>query len=98
MKERMTLASKNEAQILSCPMAFDCPKDWIELTPTAVEDVRHCNTCQKEVTFFAHPDYFLDLVMEGVCIAYRSKDLVSLDASQIRVGIPRRKGDDANNK
>lgn len=51
-------------------MAYECPKDWFELTPTKKAGVKKCNTCDKEVYLCLEQGELNERIAEGVCIAY----------------------------
>lgn len=57
-------------QFLNCPMAYECPKDWFELTPTNKAEVKYCNTCQQEVFLCLEQKNLNERITRGVCIAY----------------------------
>lgn len=57
-------------QFLNCPMAYECPKDWFELTPTIKAGIKHCNTCNQEVYLCLELDELNVQINRGVCIAY----------------------------
>lgn len=57
-------------QFLNCPMEYECPKDWFELTPTTKAGVKHCDTCNKEVFLCLEHDELIERIAGGVCIAY----------------------------
>jgi hypothetical protein len=51
-------------------MAYECSKDWFELTLTTKAGVKHCDTCNKEVFLCLEQDELTERVAGGVCIAY----------------------------
>ena len=61
---------KGVSVIENCPMAFECPQTWDSLTPTAAADVRHCDTCRKDVTFCADAAQLERMTEAGACVAF----------------------------
>lgn len=57
-------------QFLNCPMAYECPKDWFELTPINKVGVKHCDTCNQEVYLCLEQDELTERITESVCVAY----------------------------
>jgi hypothetical protein len=57
-------------QFLNCPMAYECPKDWFDLTPTIKAGVKHCNACNQEVFLCLEQDELTERIAGGVCVAY----------------------------
>ncbi len=57
-------------QFLNCPMAYKCPKDWFELTPTNKAEVKYCNTCNQEVFLCLEQSKLNERIVGGVCVAY----------------------------
>lgn len=51
-------------------MAYECPKDWFELTPTNKSGIKHCNTCHQEVFLCLDKAELNERIIEGVCVAY----------------------------
>lgn len=63
-------ARLSKLPIENCPrFAFQCPKRWSELTPTAVEGERHCGACQRTVHYCATIDEARKRAGEGACVA-----------------------------
>jgi hypothetical protein len=56
--------------INNCPMAFECPKTWASLTPTENADVRHCDSCSKDVTFCSEEVQLERMTEAGACVAF----------------------------
>lgn len=56
--------------INNCPMIFECPKTWASLTPTENTDVRHCDSCSKEVTFCSDEAQLERMTEAGACVAF----------------------------
>ena len=55
---------------LNCPMDYECPRVWDDLTPTSDEKIRHCGACDKDVTLCTEADEVLELAKQGACIAF----------------------------
>ncbi len=51
-------------------MAYECPKDWFELTPTNKAEVKYCDTCNQEVFLCLEEGELNERIAGGVCIAY----------------------------
>ena len=49
--------------------AFECPRIWETLTPTADPKVRHCDDCQRRVYFEDSPATVESRAMAGQCVA-----------------------------
>ena len=61
--------SWNEEAKISCAFRFKCPKLWDRLQPTAVEGVRHCPECRRDVHLALTEETFRQHSDEGRCIA-----------------------------
>ncbi len=57
-------------QFPNCPMAYECPKDWFELTPTNNAEVKYCDTCNQEVFLCLEQNELNERIAGGVCVAY----------------------------
>lgn len=83
--------------IENCPMAFECPKTWESLAATDRPDVRHCDTCSKEVTFCADTAKLEQMRDAGACVAFytvRNEGVRIMTGSVARKpGKPRRSDD-----
>jgi hypothetical protein len=55
--------------IRNCKFAFKCTAKWDDLEETEEEEVRFCNTCQKEVFFCDSDDTLVTFVKLNRCIA-----------------------------
>lgn len=74
---------------LNCPMEYECPKVWDDLTSTPDEKIRHCGACDKDVTFCADEGEVLELAKQGACIAfYTKREKLS---PRMVLGFPRRR-------
>jgi len=51
-------------------MAYECPKNWFELTPTDRATIKHCDTCRQDVFLCLEQDELIERIAEGVCVAY----------------------------
>ena len=51
-------------------MAYECSKDWFELTPTNKTGVKLCDTCNREVYLCLEQDELTEQIARGVCVAY----------------------------
>jgi len=57
------------ATIRNCKFAFKCSKQWDDLVLTAFDQVRHCNSCERDV-FYCRTDADLaDSIRLNRCIA-----------------------------
>ena len=61
----MTLASAR----IECTFRFKCPKVWHLLTPTAVDTVRHCGVCERDVFLVRSDDELRTHAAAGHCVA-----------------------------
>lgn len=61
--------SWNEEARIACSFRFKCPKVWQLLQPTAVQDIRHCPECQRDVHLALTEETFRKHSDEGRCIA-----------------------------
>lgn len=59
------------AQLWNCEHAFQklCPKSWASLERTETNGVRHCDTCNENVTYCTTPEDFVRLGNAGHCVA-----------------------------
>ena len=64
--------SDHQQRFLNCEMAFECPKNWFELTETEQAAVKHCSTCQKNVYLCITQSELDDFAHKGECIAFFS--------------------------
>ena len=51
-------------------MAFDCPKQWDQLTPTEDALVRHCADCGQSVHFIDDQTQLDRAALQGKCVAF----------------------------
>lgn len=65
-------AKRQETPFLNCTMAFECSADWHQLTPTNLEDVRHCATCDKNVYFCTTQEELDAHAAQGDCVAFQA--------------------------
>lgn len=61
----------NDETRISCEFKLRCPKVWGGLQPTAVEGVRHCPECDREVHLALTEDDFRRHEEGGHCVAVR---------------------------
>ena len=57
-------------QFLNCPMAYECPKNWFELTPTNKAGIKYCDACSQDVFLCLEQEELNERIAEGVCVAY----------------------------
>jgi len=62
--------SASSFDLAGCELSFECPMEWDDLRQTDSEDVRHCTTCKKPVTFCSSREAFLKLAARGECVAF----------------------------
>lgn len=60
--------------------AFECPKQWAEMTPTDDDKVRHCEACKQNV-------YFCETIGEAQLRAWHGECVA------VNLAVPREKGD-----
>jgi uncharacterized protein (TIGR02996 family) len=55
----------------NCDVRFElrCPKRWDQLTATAVDTVRHCQACERQVTYCTSIFDARRLAQNGACVA-----------------------------
>jgi len=51
-------------------LKFRCPKEWINLRPTEDVRVRHCQVCNRRVTYCTSIGEYQKLASEHECVAY----------------------------
>jgi hypothetical protein len=56
--------------IRNCRFAFKCEKEWDALDYIGNEDVRFCQTCQKEVHFCNNDDELIQNIKLNRCVAF----------------------------
>ncbi len=56
--------------IRNCRFAFKCDKDWDSLGYLGNDDVRFCQTCQKEVHFCNDDDELIQNIKLNRCVAF----------------------------
>ena len=56
---------------ISCEFSFKCPKHWDRLPPTAIEGVRHCAACDRDVHLALTEEHFRRHAEDGHCVAVR---------------------------
>jgi hypothetical protein len=64
-------------EIWNCPEAFEfiCTKKWAGLTPTDIENIRHCDVCNEQVYWSANPEEFVANSKQGRCVAVPRKGM-----------------------
>ena len=61
----------NEDALIRCEFAFKCPQVWDRLEPTAVDTIRHCLECDRNVHLAVTQAEFRRAADEGLCVAVR---------------------------
>lgn len=56
--------------IANCPMEFECPKQWETMEETSSPDVRHCDSCNKDVHFCATEEKLERMAAAGECVSF----------------------------
>jgi len=65
-------------------MAYVCPKDWFELSPTNKSGIKHCNTCNQNVYLCKTQEEINEQLIRGVCIAiFKPHMVLGLPSGQI---------------
>jgi hypothetical protein len=59
----------NDAAQIRCQFTFKCPKTWNRLRPTAVDGVRHCSECDRDVFLVLTEEEFRRKGEAGRCVA-----------------------------
>lgn len=65
-----TEGGMDEQEFLNCEMAFECPKNWFKLEPTANPNVKHCNTCNQSVHLCTTQEDLDKAIKDLRCIAF----------------------------
>ena len=70
---------------------FLCPRTWDSLRPGTEPNVRHCDTCRKEVYYCAEPAEAAERAVRGECIAIPSRFALRRvpDQRTTLLGVPR---------
>ena len=63
--------SWNDEARIACEFTFKCPKQWDRLTPTAVDGVRHCPECDRDVHLALTEEDFRRHAEGDHCVAVR---------------------------
>lgn len=72
----MKTAPDDGISIRNCRFAFKCEAKWDDLSETEDEDVRFCNSCEKEVYFCINDDELARAVRLNRCVAFvRMQDI-----------------------
>jgi hypothetical protein len=56
---------------ISCEFSFKCPKQWDWLDPTAIEGIRHCSECDRDVHLALTQEDVRRHAEDGHCVAVR---------------------------
>lgn len=85
-----------KAEVINCEFEYECPLDWYKLATTDDAGIRHCGTCDKDVTFCRDVGEMLQVlrVNQDACVAMHSGKVVLINSSRIRMGLPRRATDE----
>lgn len=78
--------------VMNCALTYECSLKWTDLTPTKADNVRHCGVCDQNVTLCRTMHEYIQCATDGVCVAFypaAGTEIITLDAGQIRMGIPR---------
>src|SRR5437868_7072389 len=80
---------KTKLTIRNCESTFrfQCPKTWVELSPTASDHVRHCTVCDCDVFFCKSDEETIEHAKAGRCIAREIPNENELP--QVYVGQPK---------
>ena len=62
--------SEPSYELAGCELAFECPMQWEDLSQSDGEDLRHCSSCKKQVTFCLTKESFDQLAAKGDCVAF----------------------------
>ncbi len=54
---------------IECEWTFRCPRAWHLLTPTAVEEIRYCEVCERSVHLAANSEELRAHAAAGHCVA-----------------------------
>src|ERR1044071_6851142 len=59
----------NKDRIVNCEFEYECPLKWEDFKKSADENIRFCNSCQKNVYFVDTQTELNKLAGEGKCVA-----------------------------
>jgi hypothetical protein len=72
----MKMPPDDGISIRNCRFAFKCEMKWDDLNETGDEDIRFCNSCEKEVHFCINDDALARAVRLNRCVAFmRMEDI-----------------------
>jgi hypothetical protein len=63
--------------IRNCIFGFKCDKKWSELTITSDDEIKFCQTCQKEVYFCKSDDALASYVRLNRCVAIHREGIIN---------------------
>lgn len=87
------VSDKDKQEFLNCEMAFECPKNWLELEPTANPKVKHCNTCNQNVHLCTTQEEMDKAIEDLRCIAFfKASHINSRDIVYMTAGLPLSRG------
>ena len=89
--EAMAERSVGKAEVINCDFEYECPLDWFKLATTDDASIRYCRACNKEV-YFCRDAGQLTLLLRYIpdaCAAMHVSKVIKIDASKIRMGLPR---------
>lgn len=81
----------DDLNVMNCTLSFECSLKWTELVPTEVANVRHCGTCDHNVTLCRTVSEYIQCATDGACVAFypaSGAESVVLDTAHMRLGIP----------
>ena len=82
----------DDLNVMNCALSYECSLKWTDLAPTEVDNMRHCGTCDQNVTLCRTMPEYIQCATDGACVAFypaAGTEIVVLDAGQIRIGLPR---------
>lgn len=87
----MTSNEIGKAEVINCDFEYECPLDWFKLATTDDPSVRHCSCCKKDVYFCRDLGQLVLLkqYIPDACAAMHAGSLTTLNANEIRMGLPR---------
>ena len=75
----MTISS-NSIEIRNCIFGFSCVAKWNEMLPTAEDNVRHCEVCEKSVYRVKNVKELSKAIKLNRCVAITVKSEFGFDS------------------
>jgi hypothetical protein len=63
------LNENRQGLIPNCRLAFQCPREWTAMLPTADDQIRFCGECKRAVYYCDSDDLLRTAALNGWCVA-----------------------------